>query len=154
MFYASRPLIIIVVFVAFIIYLATFRDLAVIRNWNHPRIVSIVCSVITTVMLIGFIFLCCIYEQQVFSKASIATVVEESKIDNPYSEAQYTYKFTSTKNQIYEIKTDKKINFKRYTVKVPNNSPYSSNIYLFSKNNDCIGTYKIVNISSKKIREH
>lgn len=123
-----------------------------------PHTLALVLPIMGILIFIICLSLVHVHEQQVFKNAPVVTVKKVSRASNAsvMDHTKYTYKIRDTKNKIYEINTDERINFKKYIIKAPDNPhdiffhcSYSNNIYLFT-DNKCVGEYFVTNKYQEK----
>lgn len=78
----------------------------------------------------------------------INNIVEEESPDHSTSD-RYLYYIADSKNNVYKLATDKKVDFKKYTLKMPYDETFGNYIYLF-QDNKYVADYYIISASHKK----
>lgn len=116
----------------------------------HVLVPSIVIAVLTYLGIFCFSIL---RQNKVLKKAPVIKIMQVTKEENPdHLSSRYIYHITDSKNIVYKVESNKKINFKKYTVKIPYDKAFGEYIYLF-KNSKYVKDYMLAEMPYKTVNE-
>lgn len=141
----------IILFVAFSSAAGSFEDTQNKRILKEFVLQIVLPSLILGMSIFFGIYLfSVIWQNKALNNASTIKVEQAEKKENPdHSSYRYIYHVTDSKDNIYEIGTNKNIDFNKYTVKIPYDSVYGHYIYL-AKDNKYIASCPIIGKPYKK----